>query len=26
MACGWRAYAPLVKDFIRAPEGSFSDE
>jgi hypothetical protein len=23
---GWRAFAPLVEDFIRAPDGSFIDE
>jgi len=26
MACGRRAFAPLVKDFIGAPDGSFIDE
>jgi hypothetical protein len=23
---GWRAFIPLVEDFIRAPDGSFVDE
>jgi hypothetical protein len=23
---GWRAFVPLVEDFIRAPDGSFVDE
>jgi len=26
MACGWRTFAPLAKDFIGAPDGSFIDE
>jgi len=26
MACGWRAFAPLAKDFIGGPDGSFIDE
>jgi hypothetical protein len=23
---GWRAFAPLLEDFIRAPDGSFIDD